>query len=127
MSFQMAGMDKDITEKAMEIESQGHIEDRVHKLLSKLPQICPKLKKVSNTSQLNGENGKAGNYKEKSCYVCNKGLDQDDEKVVNILTDVTSRMNSVGNILGTIFKTSSRIQKSKKRLKLFSKICRAQS
>ena len=100
-------MNKDVEKRSMEIGSQEIIEDRVEQLLSKLPQICPKLKKVSNTTQLDSVLGKEGNSNNISCYVCNKELSNDDEKVVNILTDMTSRMNSVGNILGTIFKTSS--------------------
>ena len=83
--------------------AQEFIEDRMVNILEKLPQICPRIKNISKETGLETVCGKNDN----NCYVCNKILVSAEEKVVNILSDVTSRMNSVIDILSTIFKTSN--------------------
>ena len=87
--------------------AQEIIDDRMVKLLGKLPQICPKIKKLYKETQVSTGPG----MDDKTCYVCNRTLAQQD-KVVNILTDVTSAMNKVGDILVNIFKTTNVTWKS---------------
>eukprot|EP00092_Neocalanus_flemingeri_P030771 GFUD01033420.1.p1 GENE.GFUD01033420.1~~GFUD01033420.1.p1 ORF type:complete len:904 (+),score=181.26 GFUD01033420.1:107-2713(+) len=80
------------------------------KLLNKLPPICPKIRRMTKSSQLDFSHKKTmmrGSSDNISCYICNITIARDDlDKTVNILSDVTSRRNNVSNVLGTILKTT---------------------
>ena len=80
-------------------------------LVSKLPQIYPKIRRITKSSpshmSCTEEKGIQRSEKDSFCYVCDKSVAKDGpEKTVNILTDITSRMNRVSNVLGLILKTS---------------------
>lgn len=82
---------------------EKHVESKMNELLEKLPQLCPKVQRVESSGEVSNSRVEDRSV-DINCFICNSVLLQKRDKQIHIMSDLTSRMTSVKNILNNIIK-----------------------